>query len=315
MSSNTGSNLFPDFNPSIQFEDDDDGGMPSLQPAVDKSALSHLQTIVDGQTTPARIDTTSTTTAAATGELSGLPDYFKDFDEVSKQNYLNPNDDRTDYSAEALRKFGPEYSHLNTRDQIYDQTLYNKQYKDALASNSEYQTYDDIVQGRADVVSVIGDILADKLRQNFEFTQEKFEERLSIYVQDGQLTQEGRSLADKLKRDAVNLKGQIESEAKTKATQKVSEYSQYRTVVDDQIKNFKPFGIDLPEEMRSHIREIITSGKSKQVPQTTEEKAQREILEAILSDKKAGFEFIRMIDARGIEHGTQKAAKTNFRSN
>lgn len=306
-------NSISKFSEAFKFEDDEDGDSGyAPEPNIDPNAVNHLKNIV-GDGKGAGIDTSSTTTTQAPDAEAELPEYFKPFEEVLKESFLKPEDDK-DFSHEAIAKFGPEFAHLKSRDQIYDQTLYRQNYAQAINKYPDYQEYVDVVAGRTDLGDVLKKVIQANMEAQFDYSEEKFAARLEQYFDEtGALTPAGKRATEQIKIKSIQTKDQIEAEAKSFATSKAGEYSQYRNVFETKLKTFNPFGIELSDDLRGHIKELIVSGKAQQAPKTPEEKAEREMITAIFSNPKSAAAFLQAADKRAFERGKQVGAKSLFR--
>lgn len=298
------------FNKEFRFEGESNAPDPFATPAsFDANGVKHLKEIVkdaDGKT----LNTSSNNNPAPTA--AEYADYMKPLEDILKGEFKTKDDSNRNYSAEAVKQFGNEFAHLNTRDQIYEQSLFNTTYKNLIKSDPNYGEYKAAIEGKVDMVEILKDVIAQKLRDDFNYSEETFNSRLEQFYKDGELTSEGKRFGEQMKSRYANALQQIEQNAKAEANKKVGDYKEYSSTLETEIDSFSPYGVELPDDFRAHIRELIKSGKSKEMPKTPQERAQREILEAIVSDPLSAAKFIAAIDSRGVTHGRNTAAKTNF---
>jgi len=273
---------------------------------LEKASQQQVKPIVTGNDKPELVDTKK--------ELSQLPEFLKPHEEILNKKFEFDGDDDTDYTSLAIEEFGTNFSYIKTRDAFYDQMVMAQTIDQQLSGNESYHKIVEYLETPGNETQLLRDAILEGLQTQMTYTPKNYQDQLDQYFEEGEMNEEGKRKVAQIKKALVATRSRIEAEASTNASRTVANYKEYRNTVEDEIKNFNPFGIELSEDLRRHIGEVVRAGKHNQVDPKSPAKsrAQREILQALFTSEKAALEFINIIAQKGIEHGSQKILRNKF---
>ncbi|MGG7664066.1 hypothetical protein [Dyadobacter sp. BHUBP1] len=304
--------IFEKFNKEAGFSSPDESDLFKTEAAIDPKVTDHIKSVL-ASTAPKGVDT-KPPGGAPPSQAEALPDYFKPFEDVLSKKFEFAEPDSTDYSSLAVKEFGPNFAHLNSRDAVYDHSFYTLASENFLQENPQYQEALAVADGQFDEGDFLRDVIASQMRKNpFNFTKANYQEKLEEYFEEGKINDEGKRLVAEIKKEYKSIQAGLEQQARSYAASELAKYKEYRTTFADELKNFSLYGIELSDDIKRHIQEYVTSGKAKEAQTAAtsmKDFARREILNALVSSEKAFLEVMRLVDKRGIDYGYNKKART-----
>lgn len=255
-------------------------------------------------------------------DAAATPDYMKEYEEPLKRSFDKLDDPTINYSKKAIELLGPEYANISNRDDFETQLHWRQSAMHYIENDPQIKEISDIIDGVVPPLKVLRDVVSSRMDKYDVDYEENLEKRMAQYLEDGTtntLNPKGQSVLKSIVADLEDARNKKYNEAKGFATKEVNKFKELRQVLSSEIKNFKPGGVELPDEMGEHLISHINSGKVeewvKSTPTDAKEAAQKQILLAIISDPTARAHWIKMLDERGQTFGATKKAKQLFVNN
>lgn len=248
-------------------------------------------------------------------ELAELPDFMKQHEEILNKKFEFEGDDNTDYTSLAIEQFGPSFSYIKGKDAFYDQMIRANTVQQELAANENYHKIVSYLETPDNDEALVKESILSRMRTHMTYTPKNYEDQLDQVFEEGKLNAEGVQLAKNLRKELAGSRSKIENAANQAAAKTLVEYKEYKNTFEDRIKNFNPFGFELSDDLRRHLREFVNSGKHNEVDSSklsVTDRVDREILQALITSPKAAIEFINLVTKKGIDHGAQKVLKKTF---
>jgi hypothetical protein len=273
---------------------------------ITEQDVNHLRSIIEKgggeviDTKPANQQTGDT--------KNQLPAYMEEFKEELNKKYDAPTDDKTNWTEKAMQELGPNYTHITSRDAFQTEIFLREAQFNFLNSNPDVRMLNDLVKGVYDPRQILSD--------------PAYEEQLKTRVdqffdENGELNQKGNIRYGELMQIYKNHLASIYNQAKEHANNELVKYNEFKTTLLSEIRTYKPAGLEIPEAMGEHLANFIISGKAKEfydtTPQTPKEAAQKEIMLALIADKKLFAEFVNMLNERGVHYGATESSKKFFK--
>lgn len=304
------SDLFDKAFDTLGFKEPIDNTWGVKDTGIDKKSVDTLKDISNTERKPLDVskETTLLDTKADKGEI---PEFMKPYEDIlTKKFEFNDEEDHTDYSSLAVEHFGSGFAHLKTKDAVYDHAMFVENYNGSLEQDENYWELKSVIDTPNNESQLLRDAIASKMKSNFLFTEDAYQAQLDRYFNEGELNSDGKAFASQLKQMYNQEKSRIETTARNEANQKLQQYKEYKNAFREEIKNYKPFGVELSEDLRRHVEEFVMSGKLKnEGPKNTTDKARREILTALMYSEKAAVEFIHSIHKDGAKLGANHIQK------
>ncbi len=312
---NSGVDIFENFRKElgVQTNTDDVFDKPN---EINKDAFEALKSAV-GNSTPRGIDTTPKSIVSKEPAAIPTPDYFKDYEETLNKPYEFEPEDTTDWKQEAVKKFGGDYADLDSREKVYDQSYLQERERDLLDNSKEYQSALRIVEGQIDKGQYLKGMIAEEKKKNpLTFTQSVYNEKIAeFFDEDGNLNESGEEIMNNFIQAQKDNVSYYKQQAREVAGKSLNDQKEYKSVLNEQLDQFKFGGLDLDDDTKRKLKEIITTGKLKDIiakKNTPQDAAKREILWTLLNTDEAFVKVLSQIDKRGIQYGLNQKARNNF---
>lgn len=287
------------------------------KPEVNKDALEALRNAV-GNSTPRGIDTTPKTIVSKEPVALPTPDYFKDFEETLNKPYEFEQEDATDWKSEAVKRFGSDYADLDSREKVYDQSYLQERERDLLDNSTEYQNALRISDGQIDKGQYLKSLINQEKEKNpLTYTQSVYNEKIAEFFDEetGKLNERGEAIMNNFIQTQKDNVASYRQQAKELASKSLNEQKEYKSVLNQQLDQFKFGGLEIDEDTKRKLKEIISTGKLKDIIEkrnTPQDKAKREILWTLLNTDEAFLKVLSQIDKRGVNYGLNQKARNNF---
>lgn len=221
--------------------------------------------------------------------------------------------DDTDYKAKLKEEYGIEADVANRTEyekqafQIYHRQEYLSQYDIAGAQA--------IIDGKIAKDTVLQSVVERDLKASKVFSNRLYEEQMSELVKEGQLTPEGEKRYSEIVEEQKSLLDKTLKAADKYAEGKLKEFDTHDAALEAALKVFKPMGIEMSDEWRGHIEDVIRGGQLSDFinnAKTHEEYVEREMWMALAASPKARADLFKSIFEKGIKHGVAQKATRLF---
>jgi|GEM_PF-6797884 len=302
---------FEKFNQEMGFSDKDDSSFAGSPIGFDDQIVKELENRVKS-TIPKGVDTQRNDADAADPE-NFIPEYWKGHEDLITKGF-EIEEDKTNYSQLAMQKFGSEYSHLNSPEQVYDESFRQTEGGNYLSQNPRFREAQKVLQGGVTDADLVRQVLREKMDADpITFSRRMFDERISELFDEDGLNEDGKRMANAFKGHYKNEYDRILQEATTHADSALQKEKEYRNVLTESLEKFSPFGVELPEDAKNYLKQLVKKNMvNPSQPKTPEERAERAINEAIFSDKKLLATLLRAVDKRGVEVGKTQKFKSKY---
>lgn len=301
---------FDKFDLEMGFSKKDDS-FEGVSSGFDDQIVQELENRVKS-TIPKGVDTQRNDADAADPE-NFIPEYWKEHEDLITKGF-DIEEDKTNYSQLAMQKFGSEYSHLNSPEQVYDESYRQTEGGKYLDQNPRFREAQKVLQGGVTDADLVRQVLREKMDADpITFSRRMFDERIAELFDEDGLNEDGKRMANAFKGHYKNEYDKILHEATSHADTALQKEKEYRNVLNESLEKFSLFGVELPEDAKGYLKQLVRKNMvNPSQPKTPQERAERAINEAIFSDKKLLATVLRAVDKRGVEVGKTQKFKSKY---
>jgi len=244
-----------------------------------------------------------------------LPEYWTPYKDLITGGF-KVEEDKTNYSQLAVQKFGENYSHLNSPEAVYDESFRLEKGNEFLRSNPRFAEAQQALDNNSmPDAELIRKVLRERMDSDpITFSRRMYDERIAeLFDEENKLTEDGKRMANSFRGHYKNEYEKILSDARSHADTSLQAEKQYRNVLHQTLDTFSPMGVEIPEDMKSYLKQVVTRNMANPPqPKTPEERAEYEIVKAIALDKKLFASLLRGVDKRGFETGKNSKFKSKI---
>lgn len=282
-----------------------------------------IQNILNGSQ-PNNIDTSKDKPAEGQQAANNYPAFFESFKDILDQPFVLPEDDKTNYGALAVEKFGAGFGHINSRDAFFEETYVRSQKEDFLSQNNTYKALLDFEEGRFDKEQFLRNKVLNSLKEHAEatysdFDDEKYQKILSTFFEGegkGKMTAAGEAKYNELTKDFKGYLNTIRTQADQYAQQELETYRTNQAALASAVEKISIGGVQLGPELGNHILNFVRSGKldawEAEDKLTAEQLAERTVLKALVADPKSLTTLLGNLVKLSVDHGVSTVARNKF---
>lgn len=305
-----------ELNAAIGLGDSDDSYGAAISTNVQDKDIKQLKNII-GNTTPSGVNTSRVTDEV---DPNARPDYMKEYEDVLSRKFEKLEDDQTNYTKKAIETFGADYASISNRDQFEEELKYRDSLQNHINSDPHINILQNIIDGSETERSLIENVMSHKLDKDDPDYEDQLKRRMDqFFDENGAINQRGKAKYAEIigtYKGALNSKLQ---DARKLAQDSVVQHREFKSTLANELKSYKPAGVELSEDLASHLNNFITSGKLQawldKAPENTQEAARKKIALALVADPQAFANWIDGVDKRGQNYGAQNKARTFFKNN
>ena len=282
--------------------------------SIDGKGLDLLKNIAGQDKKPTDTSNNSSEKVDTSKDLSVIPDYMKSHEDMLNRKFDFEPEDTTNYTSKAISELGPNFSHIHSKDGFYDQVMMKEAKQEYLDNNPTYAELIEYTENYLSDDDLVRKALEEEMRAKRTFTEQGFQDQLDQLFTEGVLNQSGRRMLSGIQKGLKELRAKIEDQAQQHAFQSLSKFKDYKRIFEDESQKFNPLGFEIPDDLRRHLKEFVLAGKHNTIDEkmTTNERAQRELLQALVLSPKALIEFVDIISKKGIQFGADQIKKKVF---
>jgi len=228
----------------------------------------------------------------------GLPEYLKEYEEVLKEP-LKPGEDKTDYTALLKQQTGQDAT-LTNRDEFEDY-VGRLAAKEAFFEQNGLSSLQAIVDGGMDAGTVVQQVIKNNLTRAGLYTEGQYDRMVGEFFDEGELNEKGKAKHGEIVNSAKREITDLQAKADKYADDHVAQNKAYYATLETAAKTMKVGGVELDEDMASHLVHRIRTGEVNrwlQENKTDEEAAQKELMLALVSSPNAFAHWLVKMDER-----------------